>query len=161
MKKLFILLSFLTMFASLTGCNKALVHSRDKDMEPVSRTYNAPADEAFKAVHTVLIHMDYKIQHEDASKGFLQTGWLSTKANSHYLELFDHADYGTVGAYYRLEVHIKEDNGKSIVEVSAPVRGIITGRLKSSHREEKTVLKEIADQLRKEDFEITNVGVQE
>ena len=160
-KRLLLGFALLAILSSFAGCNKAIVHSRDKQMEPVSRLYNNPPKDAFKAAREVLFKMGYKLQYEDKDKGLIQTGWLSTKPNSHYVDLFDHADYGTVGAYYRLEVQIHEEKGKSLVEVSAPIRGIITGRVKSSFREEKKVLSKLADQLRKEDFEITNVGVQE
>ena len=143
-----------------SACNKAILHSRDREMEPVSKIYNVSSEEAFKTTKEILIQLGYKIDRDDPADGTLVTGWQSTKAGSHYVDLFDHKDYGTVGAYYRLKVHVTEEGGKAKVEISAPVRSII-GRLHSAHSEENKVLSRLADHVRREDFEMTNVGVTE
>ena len=144
-----------------SGCNKKIVYSKDRDMEPLSKTFaSSSIDDAFKAAKEAVLRLGYRIEREDASQGTLRTGWQSTKASSHYVDLFDHRDYGTVGAYYRIELKISEMAGKTEVEVFAPVRSVI-GRMKSSHEEEGKILKKMADLLRKDDFEMSNVGVEE
>ncbi len=145
---------------SLTSCNKAVIYSKDREMEPISKIYSAPVVDVYKSAHEVLTSSGYKIQREDPATGKIITGWLSTKATSHYVDLFDHRDYGTVGAYYRLDLTVVEKSGKTELTISAPVRSIV-GRIKSSHEEEKRVLNKIADLLRREDFEMTNVGTTE
>ncbi len=157
-----VLLILISGASLLTSCTKVLVRGKDKDMEPVSRLYYTSPDLATKAGREALIRLGYRIDNEDASTKTLTTNWQSTKAASHYIDLFDRRDYGTVGAYYRLKLQVIERvNGQTEVAVSAPVRSIITGRLYSSNREEKKVLKKIQDLLRTDDFEITNVGVEE
>lgn len=154
-------LIFLTaVLSSLAGCNKAVLHSKDREMEPIVRVFRPAKPDTYKAAKESLIALGYKIQEEDESQGRLKTGWRSTRASSHYVDLFDRKDYGTVGAYYQIVLSIKEVDGKSEVEVSAPVRSVV-GRIKSSHSEEEKVLDRMADLLRREDFEMTNVGVTE
>ncbi len=159
----FILLVFLGLALALGGgsaCQRKILYSKDREMKSVSRLFNTSADEAFRAGREAVTRLGYRVERENIPQKTLQTGWISTKANSHYVDLFDHQDYGTVGAYYRLELRVEESEGKALVEVSAPVRSIV-GRMKSSQREEKKVLQKIADLVRREDFELSNVGAEE
>jgi hypothetical protein len=152
------------VLSSLTGlsCTKVLVHGRDKDMDAVTKLYGTSTEVAYKVGKEALIRLGYKIENEDEDKLTLITNWQSAKATSHYVDLFDRRDYGTVGAYYRLKMEVTEaPAGKTQVAVSAPVRSLITGRLRTSNREEKRVLRKITDLLRSDDFSITNVGVEE
>lgn len=154
-----ILLAVVAAFVQ-TSCTKVLVHGRDKEMDPVTQLYATSVTEAYKVGKEALIRLGYKLENEDEKSGKIVTNWQSTKATSHYVDLFDRKDYGTVGAYYRLKMEVTESvAGKTQVAVSAPVRSLITGRLYSSNREERKVLKKIQDLLRTDDFEMTNVGV--
>lgn len=152
----------LVAFLSLTSssCAKVIVHSRDRPMEPVSQLFSTSVPEAYKAGKEALLNLGYKVDREDTKASTIKTRWASTKATSHYVDLFDRKDYGTVSAYYQIQLHVMERGPKAEVEVAAPVRSI-TGRMKSSHEEEERILHKIADLLRKQDFEITNVGVEE
>lgn len=156
-KRLFISFLFLAVAASLSGCNRALVTAKEREMKPVSRTYDAGRSEAYRAAREAVIRLGYKIQKEDDQEGLIRTSWLSTKAGSHYVDLFDRKDYGTIGAYYRLTVNVRETDGRSEISIAAPVRSLVA-RVKSSASEENKVLRKIADLLRKDDFELTNVG---
>ncbi len=147
------------LFAS--SCTKVLVHSKDKDYEPVTQLFNTSVDLAHKAGAEALTRLGYKIEREDTEPNRILTKWQSTKATSHYIDLFDHRDYGTVSAYYRIKLNIEERGGRALVSVSAPTRAIVYQRMRTSYREEKKVLRKMTDLLRKEDFEITNVGVEE
>lgn len=149
----------LAMIGSLTGCNRVLLHSKDKDMDPLTQVFSIGTDDALKTAKEALTVLGYKIEREESSS--LKTRWESTKASSHYVDLFGHKDYGTVGAYYRLVVQVANKDGKAEVSVSAPIRSVITRRVYSANREEKKVLKKMADLIRKDDFEITNVGLSE
>jgi hypothetical protein len=162
MKKLVLVMTGILALSSLMACTKVLVHGRDKDLDPATQLYSTSPEVAYKVGKEALIRLGYKIENEDEKTGTLVTNWNSTKATSHYIDLFDHKDYGTVSAYYRLKMQITESvAGRTQVAVSAPVRSIITGRLKSSYREEKRVLKKIQDLLRTDEFSITNVGVED
>ncbi len=157
--KLLVLVCFLVVTTSLAGCNRVLLHSKDKELEAVSQTFSVGTEEALKAAKEAAISLGYTMEREE-SAGF-KTKWQSTRASSHYLDLFGRKDYGTVGAYYQLVVQVADKDGKAEVSVSAPIRGVITRRLYSSNREEKKVLKKMTNLLRKDDFEITNVGTSE
>ncbi len=145
----------------LTSCNKAIVHSKDKEFPPLSKTFSSTPKETFEAAQKVLEREGFKIARADDDAGLIQTNWISTKAASHYLELFGKKDYGTVGAYYRITVKMEEKENKSKVDVFTTTRSIITGRLHSAYSEERKFLSKMTDYLRKDDFEITNVGVDE
>ena len=143
------------------SCNKVVVRARDKEFSPITKTFSTTPKEAFEAVQKVLEQTGYKIARADEDVGIVQTGWISTKAASHYLDLFDRKDYGTVGAYYRLTVKLSEKDNKEQVDVFSTARSVITGRLHSSYSEEEKFLSKMTDYLRRDDFEITNVGVDE
>lgn len=158
MKK-FILLSLL-MILPLSACNKPILYGRNKEMEPITRTFNSSPQESFEAAKEALLDLGYKLDREDKPEN-LQTTWQSTKAASHYIDLFDRKDYGTVGAYYKVHIHIDEKDSKSEVQVSTETKSVIVGRLRTAYSEEKKVLNKMADLLRHDDFEMTNVGVSE
>lgn len=150
-------ISLLLIF-TLLGCNKAVVHGKVRPIAPIAQTYSSSTTETFAAAKKALTLLGYEIKEEDATEGLLRTDWRSTKSSSHYTELFDQKDYGTVGAYYRLEVKVGEQDGKGKVWVSAPVKSLV-GHQKSTTTEEKKVLQKIGDLLRSPDFEMTNLGV--
>jgi hypothetical protein len=161
-KKLLLLAVGILLAASDGACTKVLVHGRDKDFDPATKDFSTSTEQAYKAGKEALVRLGYKVETEDEKAGRIVTNWQSTKPLSHYVDLFDHRDYGTVGAYYRLKLEVVESvGGKTLVSVSAPTRSLITGRLRSSYREENKVLKKMADLLRTDDFEMTNVGVTE
>lgn len=157
-KNIFLLL--LISFA-FSACNKPLVKSRDKEFAPLSKTFSHPSTETFEAAQKILEQAGFRIARADKDVGIIQTNWISTKATSHYLELFGKKDYGTVGAYYRMTVKFEEKENKSKIDVFTTTRSIISGRLHSDYSEEKKFLSKMTDYLRRDDFEITNVGVDE
>lgn len=151
----------LTLSFLFSACNKPIVKSRDKEFDPLSKTFSNTPNEVFEAAQKVLEQAGFRIARADKDAGLIQTNWISTKATSHYLELFGKKDYGTVGAYYRMTVKLEEKENKSKVDVFTTARSIITGRLHSDYSEEKKFLSKMTDYLRRDDFEITNVGVDE
>ncbi len=153
-------LALLITFA-VAACNKPIVKSRDKEFAPLTKTFSNTSDETFTAAQKILEQAGFRIARADKDVGIIQTNWISTKATSHYLELFGKKDYGTVGAYYRMTVKLEEKDNKSKVDVFTTARAIISGRLHSDYSEEKKFLSKMTDYLRRDDFEITNVGVDE
>ncbi len=142
----------------MLGCNRVVMHGKERAIAPLVQSYPYPAKETFEAAKKALVLLGYEIREENA-KGFLRTNWTSTQATSHYTELFDQHDYGTVGAYYRVEVRVKDRDGKSDLEISLPVKSLVAHQ-KSSYREERRILKKISDLLRSDDFEMTNLGTE-
>lgn len=143
-----------------TSCSKPMVQGRDREMEPLTRTYSAPEEDVFEATEQALKDLKYKVEYANKYDGVLRTGWKPTTIDSHYVALFGRKDYGTTGSYYHLAVRMKQEDGKTLVEVQAPVRGIVA-KMKTSHRVESDLLDEIADNLRPADVNITNIGVVE
>lgn len=151
------------LLLSQGACKNVLVRAQDYPMKPVEERFNTIPAQAYEAAKQALTLSGYKIAREDPKAGSLVTHWASTKSTSHYVDLFDHRDYGTVGAYYQVQVEITADpneKGWSEVKVSAPARSVVR-RIRTSHFEEKKILRKIADLLRREDFELTNVGADE
>ncbi|MBI2082830.1 MAG: hypothetical protein HYT76_04595 [Deltaproteobacteria bacterium] len=142
------------------GCNKVVVHGKDRPNPSVSRTYSASLDETFSASQKTLATLGYEISEANPSGGTIRTRWISTKATSHYTDVFGEKDYGVVGTYYRLEIALEEKGEKTSVAVSAPVRSLVH-KQKSTYREEKKFLKKLADFLRKDQFDLTNIGASE
>lgn len=146
----------------LAACSRPLVQGRDREMEPLTRSYQASSLAVFDGAEEALEDMGYKVEYANKYDGVLRTGWQSTTIDSHYIELFDRADYGTNGSYYYLALRIEEkEPGKSTVTITAPIRGIIGIPMKSSHRIERKVLSRIEDNIRPADIEVTNIGVVE
>lgn len=142
------------------ACNKPLVHGRDREMDPLTRTYSAPEIAVFEAAEAALKDLGYKVEYANSYEGVLRTGWRPTSIDSHYVDLFGREDYGTTGSYYHLAVRMEQEGSKTTVTVTAPLRGIV-GKVKTSHRKEKQLLSQIEDHLRPADVHITNIGVVE
>lgn len=151
----------LLIACSAVACSRPLVTGRDVEMKSVTMSFNAPLIATFEAAEQALRNMDYKVEYADKDQGVLRTGWMPTKVDSHYLELFGRRDYGITGAYYHVAVRITAD-GPSVskLEVSAPIRTIIS-RMHSSHVIEKKFLAKVKDLLRPADIQVTNIGVVE
>lgn len=154
---------FAVLFASfgLAACTTPLVTGRDIETEPVSQTFNAPAIASFEAAEKALRDMDYNVEYANKDEGVLRTGWQPTTIDSHYLEVFGRPDYGANGAYYYMMVRITADGpNMSTVQVSAPLRTIVS-RMWSTHRQEKKFLAKVRNMLLPGDMQITNIGVVE
>lgn len=148
-----------TMILGVVACKEPLVRGRDKEMEPLSKSFEATSTETFEAAKEALIELGYKIEYDNIDAGALRTAWEPTTADSHYLELFGKEDYGASASYYHLAVKISSEGyEKSVVTVSAPLRTIVA-KMKTSHRVERKFLSNVEDRLRPADIQVTNVGV--
>ncbi len=143
--------------ALLVGCTRPIVSGRVRPMDPLAQVYTASPDETLRAAKEALVLLGYSLEREDEAS--LVTRWQSTRATSHFTELFDQKDFGTVGSYYRIELRVREREGKTEVAVAAPVKSIAPHQ-RSTYREERKVLRRIRDLLRRDDFEMTNVGTE-
>jgi hypothetical protein len=156
MKKFLILLVGLGLM--VTGCTKELVFGKDQPSPPISEIFRQGPDEIYEAAKVVLKNLEYKIDFDDKDRGFIKSGWVAAKADSHYLDLFDRQDYGTFSAYYQLEVRIKGSDAETEVEVAAPAR-CIARHITSSHRAEKKFLSKLKTEVRGSDLHMSNVKV--
>ena len=72
---------------------------------------------------------------------------------------FERRDYGlTDGAYYQLVVDIMEEGSQMKVAVSTTIKSI-AGKMKTSGKVEKRILKQLKNYLRAPQIQMTNVGV--
>ncbi len=152
-------LTFLISLLVLTACNKPVVQGKVRPISPLTRSYSHATPTTFEATRQALTLLGYQIRKENPEEGRLQTEWRSTTATSHYTEVFDQKDFGTVGTYYRLEIQVREKGNGSEVEVAAPVKSLVAHQ-KSTSQVEKKLLKKVGDLLRGDDFEMTNVGTE-
>ena len=142
-----------------SACSKPAVYGRERPVAPLTRIYAHPPAVTFPAAKKALTLLGYEVREENAAEGTLRTNWTSTKATSHYTELFDRKDFGTVGAYYKVEIVIRDRNGKSEVQVALPVKSLVAHQ-RSNTQEERRILRKIGDLLRPDDFEMTNLGTE-
>lgn len=156
--------SYLLLLAPVLfhSCATPAIQAKEQTMPGISRTFDATPNDAYYAVRWALKTDGYNITKEDLDNGIVVSSWLASKVDSFYIDPFgpEHKDYGVNGAYYKLEVKITPDGGKTRVEVVPHVKCIYPN-LKSSHKEEKRVLKRVADYLRKPDINVTNIGIEE
>ena len=137
-----------------------MVYGKDRPADPLEKKFHGSVTDTFESSKKALEMLGYKIQEASSERGIVKSGWRSTKPNSHYLDIFNRKDYGTTGTYYQVVIQIEEEGGMSTVAVSTPVRSLIN-HVTSSYREERKILDKIGDLLRRDDFELTNVGIKD
>ncbi len=145
----------------ISGCAHPAYEGREVTTETFSRQFTTDANQAYYGVRWALKTDGYAITEEDLQNGMVKTGWLATKVDSHYMNVFGRRDYGVNGGYYMLDVQLTPlDGGQTEVSVTSHVRSMMSN-LKSSGIEEKKILKRIADYLRSPNVKVTNIGIEE
>lgn len=146
---------------TFSACAHPAYEGREVTTKTFSRQFTTDANQAYYAVRWALKTDGYAITEEDLQNGLVKTGWLATKVDSHYLNVFGRRDYGVNGGYYMLDVVIKPpEGGQTEVSITSHVKSIMAN-LKSSGIEEKKILRKIADYLRSPNIKVTNIGVEE
>ncbi len=158
-KRLPILILSSFFLLSLAHCGKPRLFGQDMKGETVVKAFPVDAGLTFKSVKEALVIRGYNLQNENAQEGALETHWQPTTSDSHYVDMFNRQDRGTVGAYYKLVVKVKPQGNQSEVEIYSLAKSIISN-LKSTGIEEEKVLDKVADFTRKSNIEVTNVGIQ-
>jgi hypothetical protein len=160
MKKIaLILLAFTALVAS--ACTKPLANaSITRNLEFMSRSYAANANDIYYASKWALEESGYPISGENLKDGILTTTWLPVKSSSHYINVFDRPDYGVTNSYYQLEIQVVPEGGRTEVRIAARTKSLVSN-LKSSGTEERKVLDLIGGYLRKDEPTVTNLGIDE
>ena len=141
-------------------CTRVVVVASDHPTDPVSKRFAGAPDQIYTQSLHVLDNLGYAFVTQDAAQFQIVTGWRPVTSGSHYLELFNRADYAaTDGSYYQLMVNIAPDGVYSKVEVKTNVKSL-SGKLSSSNKIEKNFLLHLDDALRSPQIQITNVGEQ-
>lgn len=151
----------MTLLCFTLSCAHPAFEAVEKTTATVSRTFETNANEAYYAIRWALKTSGYSITSEDLENGVVTSGWLSSKADSHYVAPFGRKDFGVNGAYYRLEIKLVPDGSSTTkIEITSRVKSMLA-QLKSSEIEERKILNMVADYLRKPDIRVTNIGVEE
>lgn len=154
-----VLLLCLLVFFSISGCVKPLVRAELQTNDPIEQTFNSGPNTVYYAIRWALADRGYPVGFEDLPGGVIQTAWVPVKSDSHYIKPFGTEDYGTVGAYHQLEVHVIPAGSETKLSVVSKMKSIVQG-LHSNGREERAVLEQVQNFLRSRDVEVTNLGVE-
>lgn len=148
------------LFSCGAACSKPALYGSLQESPPIIKNYQVSQQDAFRAAKEALVFLGYSVKQEDAAQGLLETFWQPATADSHYVNVFGRKDYGTVGAYYRIIVKVKErSSGSSEVSITNAAKSYISN-LKSSQEEESKIFSKIDDFTRKRDIQVTNIGLQ-
>ncbi len=151
------------VLAALTfaACSKPLATARiAPDVQYVSRTYAANANDTYYAVRWALNEAGLPVASEDLAAGIITTKWVPVTSDSHYIELFGRRDFGVTNSYYQLDLRISFDGGRAQVQAAARAKTLATN-FKSSGIQERKVLDLIGAYLRTSEPEVTNLGITE
>ena len=155
---------FNTLFAVVailfcSACGKSLVSGKiNPNMEYYQISLDASANDVYYAVRAALEKSDYAVSSEDLKAGTIVTTWRPISSDSHYVKLFDRKDYSVNAAYHQLEVHIVPAGENVQLKIGSRTKSLVAG-LKSSGVEEKKLFFYVANVLRNDEPEITNLGV--
>lgn len=160
--KRFIKLSLvLFFFSTLLACNKPALYGTLQPAQEVVRYYQVPPAEAFRAAKESLAFRGYSLKRVDEPQMEIETYWQPSTADSHYVDVFGRRDFGTVGSYYRLLIKVAPQGSGSGSKVTITnVAKSFIANLKSSQQEEQSVFTKIDDFTRKQDIQVTNIGLQ-
>ncbi len=144
------------------ACAKPALYGKIQRVAPVKRDYTATYEDLFKAAEWALSERGYSIEEKSLERGTLVTDWTPATPDSHYVEVFNRRDYGTVGAYHHLDLSIfkSPSQGDKIQVAVRSVSKSLVSRLRSTQREENKVLDLIQNALRGKEVEITNLGIE-
>lgn len=146
---------------SVVACAKPFVSATTTELPPVERSFAASANEAYYAVRWAMAVRGYPVGFEDLRGGVIQSSWVPTRADSHYIQPFTSTapDYGTTMMQQQYEIRVVPTGGETTVSVTSRVKSLVANP-RSSGREERALLDEMAHYLRSRDVELTNVGVE-
>lgn len=149
------------LLVAAAGCTKPLAGARMAgEVEYVSRDFAAVPNDIYYAVRWALGEGGYPVAKEDLQNGIVTSSWLPVKSDSHYAGTFGRRDLGVTNSYYQIEVQVIPGEGRTSVKVGSRVKTLVAG-LKSSGGEERKVLDRIGDCLRKNEPNVTNLGIDE
>lgn len=157
--RVFAVCSLMFILFMIASCGKPRLFGKEMDVHPIVKTFPMESKRAMQSAREALASNGYNVQREDDEQGLLETHWQATTSDSHYVKFFDRQDRGTVGAYHKLIVKITPQGTNSQVEIYSLSKSFISNLL-STGIEEQKVLAKIADFTRKENIEVTNVGIQ-
>lgn len=158
--KIYMLALGIFVLSGLAHCGKPRLFGKEMEIRPILKTFSVEPKLVLKSAKEALALQGYNLAREDLAHGVLETHWQSTTSDSHYVNFFNRQDRGTVGAYHKLIIKITPEGKKSSrVEIYSLAKSIISNVISTGIEEEK-VLKKIDDFTRKQDIQVTNVGIQ-
>lgn len=142
----------------LTQCAKPILYGKVQQVSVVRKGFNASYDQVYAATQWALSQLDYSTEEASKQRGTFITDWKPSTPDSHYVQVFGRPDYGTVGAYYHLDLALYQEHGKIQVAIRSISKSVVS-HLHSTLIEEKNVLDRIEEYLRGKEIEVTNLGI--
>ncbi|MFH1874434.1 MAG: hypothetical protein ABH859_04520 [Pseudomonadota bacterium] len=158
-------LSCIVFFSAIAAfcaqCAKPMINATiEPDIRYVSETVKTDKQEAYDAAKWSLVMNGYPLATKDEKQGLLETAWVPSKTDSHALVMFNRRDLGVNGAYYQMIVQVVSNNGETRLDVGTRIKSVASG-VKSTGIEERRILRDVKEYLRKKEPTVSNVGLEE
>lgn len=157
MKKYFYLVFIIILFSA---CSKPMIKA---DISQPNRfykkTFNSDKSDIYDAIKFALKANGFSVMSENKSSGYVESSWVPVRSGSHYIRVFGRDDYGVTGAFQQIIANVSDNGGSASVSVGTRTKSLVA-YLKSSGVEERKILDQISNYLRKHEPEITNIGVE-
>jgi len=125
----------------------------------LAQNFDAAVADITKILPDILQKRKYAVAEEKKTEGVLLTTWKPTTSDSHYIRIFGRKDLSPNGGYYQLEIHTFTEGDYTRVRVASRMKSLAIN-LRSSGIEERRILEDISDVLRKQEPTITNLGIE-
>lgn len=146
---------------AIASCTKPLASAIvQPDINFASRDFAAVPNDIYYAVRAALQKEGYGVASENLQGGVIESNWVPVTSDSHYMPIFGRRDYGVTNSYHQLEIQIVPMGGRTEVKVGSRAKTLVAS-LKSSGIEERKILDDIGDALRKSEPPLTNLGTEE
>lgn len=159
-KKSFLLASCFLLLASSAGCTKVFRTATPSQPTLYKKSFAASPNDLYYALRWALRTYGYPIAEEDLQNGVIKSHYVPVKTYSHYLPLFNRQDFGVNAGYHQLECRLVPQNGTTEVQIGSKIQSMVA-RLRSRGTEEQMILQKVADYLRSQNVQVTNVGLRE
>ncbi len=154
-------LAWVLLLALTAACTKVVVRADETKTAPVTKKFSADVASVFQKSRETLNQLGYSLLNADEMSSVLETRWMPTTSDSHYLALFGRRDYSaSQGGYYKLVITAEQQGNYAGVTVYTALK-TVAGKLDSSEVVEKRFLKKLGDALRRPQIEVNNVGMEE
>lgn len=158
MKKM--LICFCAALLSLSACTKTYTVAKPSEPKLYKKVYSAKPNDLYYALRWAFKTYGYPIAEEDLQNGVIKSRYVPVRANSHYIDVFKHKDFGVSGAYHQMEARLLPHGDKTTLQIGSRIQGIVA-RIHSTGTEEAMLFEKVSDYLRSPTVQLTNQGIQD
>lgn len=154
----FVMIAITLLF---TACANPLIRADTHELPAVEHTFHATPNQVYYAIRWAFAVRKFPVAFEDLRGGVVTSAWIPTRVDSHFIQPFASTtpDYGTTMMQQQMEIRVIPAGSDTTVSVMSRVKSLVT-KPQSSGREEKALIDEMANYLRGNTVEVTNVGVE-